>query len=185
MKYFDIYLSNRLTECDILVYSIPYREGMCVVNRLILNSCLDNYLLKKMIAIEARSALVPHIDTMIKICREKLDAPLAINADVDLSQHNILYPSKSNLLIHQEDLSSLTTKYLEISGQTKLLCSILPVTNRKFAGGGSVPIGISADVQKLLKRSLESSVMPLTVDASVDGISETNFLEVIANDLVQ
>lgn len=26
-KEFDIYLNKRLTECDIIVYSIPFRDG--------------------------------------------------------------------------------------------------------------------------------------------------------------
>ena len=27
-KEFDIYLNKRLTECDIIVYSIPFRDGL-------------------------------------------------------------------------------------------------------------------------------------------------------------
>lgn len=30
MKEFDIYLNKRLTECDIIVYSIPYRDRLTV-----------------------------------------------------------------------------------------------------------------------------------------------------------
>lgn len=45
-KEFDIYLNNRLTQCDIIVYSIPYRDGLTVMNRLILETCLESYTLQ-------------------------------------------------------------------------------------------------------------------------------------------
>lgn len=34
-KEFDIYLNKRLTECDIIVYSIPFRDGLTATNRMI------------------------------------------------------------------------------------------------------------------------------------------------------
>ncbi len=42
-KEFDIYLNKRLTECDIIVYSIPFRDGLTATNRMILESCLESY----------------------------------------------------------------------------------------------------------------------------------------------
>lgn len=33
-KEFDIYLNKRLTECDIIVYSIPYRDGISAAHGL-------------------------------------------------------------------------------------------------------------------------------------------------------
>lgn len=41
-KEFDIYLNKRLTECDIIVYSIPFRDGFDRDEAsMILESCLD------------------------------------------------------------------------------------------------------------------------------------------------
>ncbi len=28
VKEFDIYLKRRITECDLIVYSLPYRDGL-------------------------------------------------------------------------------------------------------------------------------------------------------------
>ena len=71
-KEFDIYLNKRLTECDIIVYSIPFRDGLTATNRMILESCLESYTLQKFIAVETGSELVSHIDKMIKTCNERL-----------------------------------------------------------------------------------------------------------------
>ena len=46
-KEFDIYLNERLHQCDIIVYSIPYRDGLTVMERLILETCLESYTLQK------------------------------------------------------------------------------------------------------------------------------------------
>ena len=73
MKEFDIFLNKRLTECDIIVSAIPYRDGLTIVNRMILECCLEAYLLHKFVAVQAGSELTSHIDRMIKTCHEKLN----------------------------------------------------------------------------------------------------------------
>ena len=72
-KEFDIYLNNRLTECDIIVYSIPYRDGLTAIHKLILESCIESYTLYKFVAAQTNSELVQHIDEMLKTCYERLD----------------------------------------------------------------------------------------------------------------
>ena len=70
-KEFDIYLNNRLTECDIIVYSIPYRDGLTAIHRMILNSCIERYTLYKFVAAQTNSELVQHIDEMLKTRSEE------------------------------------------------------------------------------------------------------------------
>lgn len=41
VKEFDIYLKRRITECDLIVYSLPYRDGLTATNRIILESCMQ------------------------------------------------------------------------------------------------------------------------------------------------
>lgn len=40
-KEFDIFLKRHVIECDLLVYSIPYRDGISVTDRLILDAALE------------------------------------------------------------------------------------------------------------------------------------------------
>ena len=46
-KEFDIFLKKHIIECDLLIYSIPYRDGISVTDRLILNAALESYSLYK------------------------------------------------------------------------------------------------------------------------------------------
>ena len=55
MKEFDIYLKKRLTECNIIIYNLPFRDGMTVFNRMILNSIMNETVLYKMMAVQTGS----------------------------------------------------------------------------------------------------------------------------------
>ena len=46
VKEFDIYLKRRITECDLIVYSLPYRDGLTATNRIILESCIESWRLR-------------------------------------------------------------------------------------------------------------------------------------------
>ena len=81
VKEFDIYLKRRITECDLIVYSLPYRDGLTATNRIILESCIESYTLQKFVAMQFGSELVSHIDKMIKTCYERLNWGTAISAD--------------------------------------------------------------------------------------------------------
>ena len=91
-KEFDIYLRKHLVECDLLIYSIPYREGISVTDRLILEAALNNYVLQKFAAVQMGSELTSHIDKMIKLCLEKLNIGTSLNASATLG-------AKSNIFL--------------------------------------------------------------------------------------
>ena len=98
-KEFDIYLNNRLTQCDIIVYSIPYRDGLTVMNRLILETCLESYTLQKFIAVQSGSMLVSHIDKMIKTCLERLNHGIVLGTSAEFQVHYSLRPHESALVL--------------------------------------------------------------------------------------
>ena len=79
-KEFDIYLNNRLTQCDIIVYSIPHRDGLTAMNKPMLESCIEEYTLMKFIAMQTESEFVSHIDEMLKTCCERLTLDTNIDA---------------------------------------------------------------------------------------------------------
>jgi len=66
-KEFDIFVRRRLHECDLIVTSLAYRDGISVANRLILESCIKEYTLVKAVAASTDIELATHIDQMLKI----------------------------------------------------------------------------------------------------------------------
>ncbi len=47
MKEYDIFLKQRLTEGSIIVYSLPFRDGVSAVNRVVLRAMLSYFSLQK------------------------------------------------------------------------------------------------------------------------------------------
>lgn len=83
MTEFNIYLRDRVHECDIIINSLPYRDGLTVTNRLVIENCVKSYSLYKFVAQKFDADLVTHIDNMLKTCYEKLRMSLAIGVDVN------------------------------------------------------------------------------------------------------
>ena len=65
-KEFDIFVRKRLHECDLIVTSLTYRDGISVANRLLLESCIKEYTLAKAVAADTDIELAAHIDQMLK-----------------------------------------------------------------------------------------------------------------------
>ena len=72
MKEYDIFLKQRLTEGSIIVYSLPFRDGVSAVNRVVLRAMLSYFSLQKKIAVANQSALLAEIDEMLATVSEKI-----------------------------------------------------------------------------------------------------------------
>ena len=80
MKEYDIFLKQRLTEGSIIVYSLPFRDGVSAVNRVVLRAMLSYFSLKKKIAVANQSALLSEIDEMLATVSEKIDDQVCLEA---------------------------------------------------------------------------------------------------------
>lgn len=177
-KEFDIYLNNRLTQCDIIVYSIPYRDGLTVMNRIILESCLDNYLLQKFVAAQTSSELVAHIDEMIKICREKLSVGMAIGADVEMSVHYALSPEDAAIVLGQNNVSLTASSFIATENAVVLDVEPLLALVGKSLGGGESSILFDQSVYKEIKNSIERYEDGIGVSAQVTGTAKRGSISV-------
>ena len=154
-RNFDIYLRDHLTECDLIVYSIPYRDGLSASNRLILEAALNSYTLQKFTAAQTDSKLESHIEQMIKLCKEKL----GLTTEVDVSAQ---FKMQANP--HLEDLATQADASVR-----QVLARLL----NKFESG------VALTVQPLVAQaSLSSGVgnFPISLDAVVSGSLKTDFI---------
>lgn len=168
-KEFDIYLNNRLTQCDIIVYSIPYRDGLTVMNKIILESCLDYYLLQKFVAAQTESELVAHIDKMIKICKEKLSVGMEIGVNAQLSVHYMLSPSDMKIVFGQNNVELTSISFIETNTGIAITTDPLLMLIGKSLGSGSSSIQLDHSVQKIIKNSIEKFENGMGLSARVSG----------------
>ena len=78
MKDYDIYRKQHIHETEVLIYSLPYRDGITVTNRIILEAMLKYYTLQKAIAIQNQSEIVAEIDKIILTIQENVGSGLEI-----------------------------------------------------------------------------------------------------------
>lgn len=176
-KEFDIYLNKRLTECDIIVYSIPFRDGLTATNRMILESCIESYTLQKFIAVATDSELISHIEKMIKICRERLNLGTALGADAEFQTHYVLNPTPAPIEVATvDDLQTIRTMFAVAENKLQITAASVDAMVAKSLGGGQSAINLDANIRQSLKNSILRPVAPIPITADVRRISEQNFL---------
>lgn len=176
MKEFDIYLNERLTECDIIVYSIPYRDGLTAINRLILESCIENYTLTKFIAVQTGSELVSHIDEMLKICNERLNNVVKLSVLADFDTHYSIRPDEAGVVVSADKVKLLATSFLEAKNALQIAVEPLDARLAKQLGSGHSEIVMDSTVIDALKNSVERFSTPIVMDAEVTKTSKRGFV---------
>lgn len=159
-KEYKITLNNRLTECDLLVYSMPYRDGITAVNRMVLESCVTSYVLQKFIAFEAGNLhLISHIDKMIAICLEKLSLETQIDFYPDYKIYYALYTSPATVTL-QSDLKDLLYHiYQSCSMETLIRFDASTIIPKKLAvPSDSFVIWHQANIKETAIKSFDTSV---------------------------
>lgn len=167
MKEFDIFLNKRLTECDIIVYSLLYYDELTIADRLILESCLESYTLQKFIALQVGSKLVSHIDEMIKICRERLSLVIEIGASTAFQKHCITYPKGVGIEINQENVKMLSVLLTDAENALQITAEPVSVQICKSPGYGSSELILEQSVQDTLKTDVEQFAPSVQISSDV------------------
>ena len=179
-KEFDIYLNNRLTRCDVIVYSIPYRDGLTAMNKLILESCIEEYTLMKFIAMQTESELVAHIDKMIKTCCERLSLYAGINVSADFSALYAIRPETVSVELLTDKVKMLATSFTNVDSAMQIVAAPLLAYIGKSVGRGDsvLEIGMQADETKY---SVEQFSPKIWLDMGVEEVNTQSFLAIENN----
>lgn len=180
-KEFDIYLNNRLTECDIIVYSIPYRDGLTAIHRMILNSCIESYTLYKFVAAQTSSELVQHIDEMLKICYERLNCETEIGVSADFQTHYSLYPDTASIPISADCINILSNMFTQAESAMQLSVAPVMAYTGKSGGHAESSMIIDVDLQHEIKNSLLTIEPGISLQHSILGTEKQSILSVEAN----
>ena len=104
MKEYDIFLKKQLTEGKIIVYSLPFRDGVSAVNRTILQAVLSYLQLQKKFAVENESVLVAELDDMLATVSEKINNEFSFDASTEIT---IKYRSELEKAVMELDIPAL------------------------------------------------------------------------------
>lgn len=176
-KEFDIFLKQHLTQCDLIVYSIPYRDSLSAANRLILETALHGYVLQKLAAVQMGSELSSHIDEMIKLCMEKLNMDTGLGASAEVKTYDKLLLIDNPLIIQAQTIQMMWRMLTE--AENGLLLAVQPLETQLSlsSGRGSFPVTADALVADTLKRSL-LNLRQAVVSGAAATASQTDFLHI-------
>lgn len=177
-KEFDIYLRNRLTECDLLVYSIPYRDGISATNQLILEAALSGCLLRMDAVAQTRLEVTSHINKLIKTCLEQLNMNTRLGTNADFKLRSILYPDTSQIIINTQTLRALAQVFGE--AENNLVLSAQPLTTQILSsiGRGKLPLPINSSIIGTSKYSLLNLQNTAIPDALITQFTQVNHLDI-------
>ena len=63
---YNIYLRRRLTEFDLIIRNLPYRDGLVIYNRMYLDAMVNYLYLQKFIVGDTDTKLVSEIDNLLE-----------------------------------------------------------------------------------------------------------------------
>lgn len=180
-KEFTIYLNKRLTECDILVYSIPYRDGLTAIHRLLLGSCMKGYILQKLIAAQTNSELVHQMGEMLKNCYERLDDRTEIAVSAALELYYALYPGTADVVVSADCINTLPQLFTSIESAMQLTAQPIMAYIGKSGGSAESDAIVNAALQKDVKSSMLAIAPSLACNASVSGTAKKAILSAQAD----
>lgn len=177
-KEYDIYLKRHQTECNIIIYSIPYYDGITVADWLVLDAALQDYILKKTIAVQSGIEVTAHINEMIKLCLERASMGVALSSTAEFQSQSKLYLNNDPLILEASIIDVLQQAIIEV--KDGLVFDIKPfnIQLAKSLGEVDLPIQIRADLTDILKQSFFRTRAGICFGADIGQFNKLDYITV-------
>lgn len=179
-KEFDIYLKRRVTECDLMVLSLPFRDGLTVDNRMILETCIQAYALYKLVAVQSGSVLTTHIDEMLKTCHEMLRIGYGVDIEATFQTHYSLYPDEHAVMLQTGGIAALQTMFANAEHAFLLQADRVSANIAKSVGFGTSDIRTGAVLRGITEQSFTCADSAVEWETSVLDTNKQGFLQIEA-----
>lgn len=155
-KEFDVFLNDRKTECDIIVYSIPYRDGLTVMDKLALQACLESLLLQKFIAVHTNSSLTSNIDRLISTCAFRLQHTALIHSELTATHTAVNTTVQSGMVISDDVKDLLYRIEYEAESALNISTQLLELGSNLTFGKATAAIHLHDEILETLTTELLS-----------------------------
>ena len=176
-KQFDVFLRRHLIECDILIQSLPYRDGISVTDRIIVDAVLQGCKLMRIAAAQSGIEVNAQIDRLIKTCLERLSLQTVMDASVDLKATNIAKPVNEPIVMDAKNLGTLETVLNRAEAGMVMAVNPLVTKIAKSLGQMNTGIVVGANVTDTLKKSILTLRADTTLDVEVQGELKIGLLD--------
>lgn len=176
-KQFDVFLRRHLIECDILIQSLPYRDGISVTDRIIVDAVLQGCKLMRIAAAQSGIEVNAQIDRLIKTCLERLSLQTVMDASVDLKATSIAKPVNEPIVMDTKNLGTLETVLNRAEAGMVMAVNPLVTKIAKSLGQMNTGIVVGANVTDTLKKSILTLRADTTLDVEVQGELKKGLLD--------
>lgn len=150
MKSFDIYLRDRKTDCDILISSLSYYEGLLVNNKMAIGSRTDSEaetcLLHKYIEGRESLGLISDIRKTLKTCYEQVHQATVLCASVEPTTFSLAKPETACMVLDADNIALIATAYEQIaSGMELAVAEFAPLSTKRAQANADIELGCKID----------------------------------------
>lgn len=170
---YNLYLRKRLTEFDIIIHNLPYRDGLSAYSTMILKAMANYLTAQKFIVSESDMSLRIEVDTMLERVFEKLHQGLVIGMEGNaFSAKPVVGDSFLQLDTEQTDFSEEC--FNQFSNVTTLTTNVLEYELAKSIGYASTQMKLKSSEMVAVEQSFASLVDSLIMQGQ-GSASEVSF----------
>lgn len=168
---YDVYLRKRLTEFDIIIQNLPYRDGLVAHTKMYLDSIVNYLYLQKFIVGEHNMALQADIDNLLERVFNifKSNSYLTVSANAVMEKpagvSSEMFLDSSNFDINEESFNTF-------SEFMNLTTAALKYDIQKSIGTGSIRMALTTKSAATIKTAFEKFDKLLNLDAIAIPSSE-------------
>lgn len=168
---YDVYLRKRLTEFDIIIQNLPYRDGLVAHTKMYLDSIMNYLYLQKFIVGEHNTALQADIDNLLERVFNifKSNSCLTVSANAVMEKpvgvSSEMFLDSSNFDINEESFNTF-------SEFMNLTTTALKYDIQKSIGTGSIRMALTTKSAATIKTAFEKFDKLLNLDSIAIPSSE-------------
>lgn len=170
---YNIYLRKRLTEFDLIIRNLTYRDGLIIYNRMYLDAMVNYLTLQKYIIGDSDVQLSSEIDDLLERVYNIFSSGMELGAELEVFAAKPTGGSTSAVLstneteVHEETFNTF-------QNVTQLLTSALKYDIAKSLGSGATEMELSSAPASTLKEALENFEDGILLDADVSTAAVVN-----------
>ena len=170
---YNIYLRKRLTEFDLIIRNLPYRDGLIIYNRMYLDAMVNYLTLQKYIIGDSDVQLSSEIDDLLERVYNIFSSGMELGAELEVFAAKPTGGSTSAVLstneteVHEETFNTF-------QNVTQLLTGALKYDIAKSLGSGATEMELSSAPASTLKEALENFEDDILLDAHVSTAAVVN-----------
>lgn len=177
-KEFDIYLRRHLVESDLLIYSIPYHDGISVTNRLIVNAIMNGVLFQhKFARVNSGLEVDARVNDTIKWCFEQLRIGVELDTTADFKAMGRIVTENDPIIIDVSKIDLLGQSFNEVDSGLILAVRPLDTHLAVSLGRSEFPLIVDVRVDETLKRDFLTTSSIIIPDAAVEQINQVDYIK--------